>query len=255
MRACPFELEVVRCPLMGLISSGVGSWAELIVLAPLAISAVLERWFREGLKMLKKCLIALLLVSFAAPVMADDEWAYTWGATTTVEWGWATKAGCEIDVVMKVVRWADLYCCTEADETLELLQYADHAFKGCVCVKLCVNFEGIAVTASFSELQGVDLTDDYAISIDLPGAPSYSGYSNNPSDTYTTSTIYLSGANLVLEICLDAINVDPQALVYSANTYTPVGVITTTLVPTATPGGIPAGGSSSGGGGGAPPAP
>lgn len=197
--------------------------------------------------MLKKSLIALVLVALcSAPSLAHVTWGY--GVTTTITWEWDSKPGPTIDVCMIVVMWAKLY----ADGCLILHQVDDTGeylslFRGCKEVELCVNFRGIMVKVQYVPI--IDVTkntgnkgnkgENYRISIDEPGSPSYSGWKKSPTDEFHVTTLHTTTiGNKVLEICLEARDVDPQYLEYSVGQKVKIGEITTLLTPTLTPPGI-----------------
>lgn len=211
------------------------------------------RKFREGLKMLKKSLIALLLVAFAsAPAMAH----YTWAATTTFIWEWEERECMRIPVKMYVVMWAKCYLCDKKKNTLILVQQSDAAaqandrvnagdFYGCICLELCVNFKGITMAAEFVE--DVDVAKKYTIYIDSPNdSGSDEGEGKGNGDTKASideMDVHLTGNNLKpINVCLKAKDVDPQALEYKGDgTLHNVGTIIITLQPIgqAVSGGIP----------------
>lgn len=192
-----------------------------------------------------------LVLRANVPVLADSAWSYTWGATTAAEWGWANKPGLTVPVEAKIVHWVEMYYCSEADKTMELHQIGGHEYTGCVCIKVSVNFAGLLITASFLEHyddpatidvnEAIDVTDEWAIAIDVDGTgPSYSGYSNNPSDSVALNEPHLAGNEALLKICLTARNVDSQELpLGSPGQRISVGRIITTMVPTSKPYGVP----------------
>jgi hypothetical protein len=195
--------------------------------------------------MLKKCLIALVLVAIStAPTFAHVMWNY--GVTTSVQWEWETHFGPEICVKMKVVMWAQLYFCDDEDVCLILKQQSNGDFMDCICMELCVNFSGINVTAKYIPSVDIVTTKDnkgYAISVeDMGDAPSWSGWAAQPSDTLHVDTIHLTGNNKKIEICLKAKDVDPQAMEYNNLQAVLIGKVITSLTPTLAPPGEPANG-------------
>lgn len=192
--------------------------------------------------MLKKCLIALVLVALSsAPVFAHPTWGY--GVTTSVSWEWATKPGCTVDVKMKIVMWADLYC----TGPLVIHQVDGDLFAGCVDVKLCVNFSGIKIDIQYVEI--IDIADadkdkDYRIALDDKGTgPNFGDWSPAPSDSMHVTDVHLSNNLRLLTICLEVRNVDPQRMAYDPQmALVKIGEIVTTLTPTLAPPGQPANG-------------
>ena len=177
----------------------------------------------------------------SAPVFAHPTWGY--GVTTSVSWEWATKNGCTVDVKMKVVMWADLYC----TGPLILHQVSGGLFEGCVDVKLCVNFSGINIKAQYVEI--IDIADnkddkDYALALDEKGTgPNYGGWSKAPSKSIQVDTVHLSNNLKLLTLCLKVQNVDPQRMAYDPQmALVKIGEIVTTLTPTLAPPGQPANG-------------
>jgi hypothetical protein len=191
--------------------------------------------------MLKKCLIALVLVALSsAPVFAHPTWEY--GVTTSVSWEWATRPGPSICVQMKVVMWADLY----KTGCLILKQVDGNNFAGCVDVKLCVNFPGIDIGVQYIPEKDITTAKDnkgYKISIEEKGdAPDFSDWAVKPSAKFHTEEVHLSNDLMILEICMLVKDVDPQALPYTNMSLVQVGEILTTLTPTLAPPGQPANG-------------
>jgi len=199
--------------------------------------------------MLKKSLIALVLVALcSAPSLAHVTWGY--GVTTTITWEWDSKPGPTIDVCMVIVMWAKLY----VDGCLTLHQVSEPSggfdgalFRGCKTVELCVNFRGIKVKVQYIPIKEIakntgdkgNKGNTYRISIDEPGTPSYGDWKHSPTDEIEVTTLHTTSiGNKVLEICLEAKDVDPQFLEYSMGSKVKVGEITTLLTPTLTPPGI-----------------
>jgi hypothetical protein len=197
--------------------------------------------------MLKKSLIALVLVALcSAPSLAHVTWGY--GVTTTITWEWDSKPGPTIDVCMIIVMWAKLY----VDGCLTLHQVDDSGdylalFRGCKTVELCVNFKGIKVKVQYIPIIEVTKNtgnkgnkgENYRISIDEPGNPSYSGWKQSPTDEFHVTTLHTTTiGNKILEICLEARDVDPQYLEYSMGSKVKIGEITTLLTPTLAPPGV-----------------
>jgi hypothetical protein len=194
--------------------------------------------------MLKKCLIALILLAISTPGFAHVMWGY--GVTTSVQWEWDSKPGPTICVKMKVVMWADLYFC-DPEVTCIMLQQQPTSgnFSGCICMKLCVNFSGLDVNAKY--IPDLDITSakdnkGYRIGIGLCRQEAWSGYEVQPSKTMHVDTIHLTGNNLEFCICLKVKEVDPQALPYDNLNPVRIGEIQTKLTPTLAPPGQPANG-------------
>ncbi len=206
--------------------------------------------------MLKKCLIALILVAIStAPSFAHAMWNY--GVTTSVSWQWEEHFGPEICVKMKVVMWAQLYFCDDEGKDIclilkqqaqgdDVLGVSAGDFFDCICMELCVNFSGIDVKVKYLPDKDIVTTKDnkgYAISIEDQGdPPSWSGWGSSPSDTLHVTSIHLTGNNKPLTICLKAKDVDPQALEYNNLQTVLIGKVITSLIPTLAPPGEPANG-------------
>jgi hypothetical protein len=177
-----------------------------------SVSSISQSWqlwsegFREGLTMLKRSLIALALVAFIGmPVMAHPAWGYT----TWMSWEWQVKtASCSpIQVNMKVVRWADIYC-IEGDRTIDLIQVNGATFEGCVDLILCNNFAPLKLMAAFSKNEGAGANAKYYVSLVMKGdSPVY----NENSTSLDITTLHLTGqADSTLTLCVRVDNVDPQ---------------------------------------------
>jgi hypothetical protein len=228
--------------------------------------------------MLKKCLIALILLAVStAPTFGHAMWGY--GITTAVKWEWQEHLGPPICVAMKVVMWAKLYFCkydkngVPDPECLVVRQRADtNTFDGCICMKLCVNFTKIRIgvkyeqkawdrNAAAAQNNGVgygppdgtpskDPTTgndgkNYKIGVGPPGSVVWSGWGTEPSSKYDeTGGPYLTGNEKTLNICIEIRNVDPQALPYDQLAKTYLGMIRTTLLPLIPPPGAPSGSTS-----------
>jgi hypothetical protein len=204
--------------------------------------------------MLKKCLIALILVALTAPAFAHEMWGY--GVTTSVKWEWAERSGPDIPVYMKVVMWADLDW--ERDSKgkpkkteLVLKQQADTGyFQDCIKMMLCVNFSGIKVGAKFVpnadalQVNTSDKDKGWRISVeDWGDAPSWSSWEKQPSSALQVTTVHLTkDGRKPIAICLEMRDVDNQGLEYDGLKKTAIGTVFTTLLPTLAPPGQPANG-------------
>ena len=225
--------------------------------------------------MLKKCLIALILLAVStAPTFGHAMWGY--GITTAVKWEWQEQLGPPICVAMKVVMWAKLYFCNydkngiPSPSCLVVHQNPTNGdFDGCICMKLCVNFTKIRVGVKYLQqawdaqaaavqnngkpygpppnTPSKDPTsgnkgNNYMIGIGTPGAEQYSGWDDEPSKSMdVVDGPHLTGEEKTLSICIRMRGVDPQALPYDQLALTYLGMIRTTLLPLIPPPGAPAG--------------
>ncbi len=199
--------------------------------------------------MAKKCLIAIALAALCgAPAMAHQAWNYS--ATTSVLWQWETHFGPEVPVQMHVVMWARLYYRHDDDTCLALVQQADDDnFYDCLEMLLCVNFGGILVGAQYVGV--IDPTfgnngENYRIAVLNQGEDpdvtvnGWSDWAVQPSDSLEVATVHLTGSEKVITICLEARDVDPQALIGTGpDEYIELGKVLTTLLPTIAPPGEP----------------
>ena len=179
--------------------------------------------------MLKRSLIALALVAFIGmPALAHPAWGYT----TWMEWEWQVKtASCSpIQVNLKVVRWADIYC-IDGDRTIDLVQVNGGTFEGCVDLILCNNFAPLKLMAAFSKAVGTGGSSKYYVSLVYKGdARVY----NENSTSLDVTVLHLTGAaGSTLELCVRATDVDPQYQPFGTNIN--VGTVALTLVPVGAP--------------------
>ncbi len=180
--------------------------------------------------MAKKCLIALAIVSMFAGSVAQADPA--WGVTTAMVYEWAKKS-CEVSVYMKIVRWAQIYCC----KPIFLIQMAEGNdsglwnegdFLGCGWVKVCNNFEHLQVDAVLTPSQDVyvqkwylsiqEYTNEHTtlFSMDTPDdhpLPQWGSNAskNGASDSCLVDLPNLTGALGWLSICVRAQGVDAQS--------------------------------------------
>jgi hypothetical protein len=137
----------------------------------------MERQFREGMKMVKKSLIAIAMLAFLAttvqagdlaenPRKFDDSWPWTYTALEI----------CQIPVYMDVGMYVELIDCDELEIVLKQvgcssIGKADDDFpcyEGCVKFKVIANFEVKLGTNLYDQS---DIITDWAAALDVDVIP------------------------------------------------------------------------------------
>ena len=181
--------------------------------------------------MLKKCLIALAIISMLAGSVAQAH--PSWGVTTAMAYDWAKKKA-SVDVYIKVVRWAKIY----TKYAVVLTQQQDGSFCGCTWIQVCCNFKNLRIDAKLvlSDTDNVNnlaekwflamlyaAGEDGPLDLDNPptGVPcvgqQYVQVIGKGPAVVDKATMVLAGPHLTgslayVQLCVKAMGVDPQAM-------------------------------------------
>jgi hypothetical protein len=181
---------------------------------------------------MKKVLLALVMVAFLATVALGDA---EWGNTTWVGYTWATKTptASPIPVKMKIVRWADITFCDDNDKELVLVQTGEHQWEDCICLNLCVNFQGINIKAEYVDNGTIKFLKDGKkyVSLTEDGTKNY----KENSTTLTVNTLALTGNLNDLTLCVKLTKVDPQGVQATFGQTIQIGQVNLTMWPSTAP--------------------
>jgi len=187
--------------------------------------------------MTRKCLIVLTLIAlFSGPALAHP----TWGVTTAMMWDWAKKEY-NVDVYIKVVRWADLYvewAIVLVQQDADGARWAKGDFVGCTWIEVCNNFEQLKVDAEVINTEE-GLAQSWYVSLTESAthgdvnAPANAPANLKPFELNKTSEVVddgvdgdggslvlnLTGSHGWLYLCVKATGVDPQKMAFDPAGY------------------------------------
>ena len=200
--------------------------------------------------MIRKCLIALAILSMFTGEVAQGHPG--WGVTVVTEYEWAKKQH-EVQVYMQMVRWAELY----VELAITMVQQGPEDvgdngpglavgdFFGCTWIEVCNNFYDLMVEARIVPISG-DIAENWYLSLTESGYHSsdFSGdvppqvpATRKPWDENSTSEVVddgedgdnntsvnylnLTGNHGWLHLCVKATGVDPQRLEFDPGSLDP----------------------------------
>lgn len=177
--------------------------------------------------MIKKSLIALVILTiFGGTVHADEDW----GVTTAMIWEWAKKDGPTVPILMKIVRWADLYL-IEGQETLQLMQIGRHEFQACINLAVCNNFPRLQVDATLDPNElAVGPDAEWRILVDEGSGGTWSEW-GELTDSTVVEDVHLTGNWGLLRLCVGVRNVDPQQHEFVPDQWVEAGLVYLTIYP------------------------
>jgi hypothetical protein len=162
--------------------------------------------------MTRKCLIVLTLIGLLTGTVYADP---GWGVTTAMYWDWAEKTH-NVQVYMRMVRWADLY----VEYAITIVQRTDSKtgengwavgdFVGCTWIEVCNNFSNLHVDAKITPVAENNVAEHWYLML------TESGYHGDSLDGFTPPATPLNpkkwDENETFEVVDDGINGDNNAI-------------------------------------------